>query len=72
VPRKTTPADHKVAAPIDDQSCDDAKTAALLDCSIKTLQRLDAKKAGPEFFMVGSRKRRTLRAIRKFVEDNAA
>jgi len=56
----------------DDRSCSDATTAALLDISIKTLQRLDAKKAGPRFFTVGSRKRRTLAAIRQFQKDNAA
>jgi hypothetical protein len=57
-----------VLAPGDDQSCDDARTAALLDISLKTLQRLDAKKAGPKFFRVGSRKRRTLGAIRAWVQ----
>jgi hypothetical protein len=60
------------SAPDDHQSCSDATTAALLDISIKTLQRLDAKKAGPRFFTVGSRKRRTLAAIRQFQKDNAA
>jgi hypothetical protein len=55
-------------APDDDQSCSDARTAELLDISVKTLQRLDARKAGPSFFLVGSRKRRTLRAIRMWVQ----
>ena len=60
------------SAPSDDQSCSDAKTAELLAISRKTLQRLDAKKAGPQFFMVGFRKRRTLGAIRQFQKNNAA
>jgi hypothetical protein len=60
------------AAPGDDQSCSDARTAELLDVSIKTLQRLDARKAGPRYFKVGARKRRTLGAIRQFQRDSAA
>jgi len=55
-----------------DLSCSDAKTAEILDISLKTLQRLDARGAGPKYFMVGCRKRRTLGAIRKFQEQNAA
>jgi len=59
-------------APDNDQACDDRRTADLLRISVKTLQRLDARKAGPAFFTVGSRKRRTLGSIRQFQKDNAA
>jgi hypothetical protein len=72
---KRTRADDELAAaltPDDVQSCSDAQTAELLAVSVKTLQRLDAKKAGPQFFRVGSRKRRTLSAIRQFQRGNAA
>jgi hypothetical protein len=58
--------------PNDHQSYDDAGTAELLRISIKTLQRLDRRKAGPQFFWVGSRKRRTLGAIRKFQRGEVA
>ena len=71
---KRIPSDASTAAlaPDNDQSCSDARTAELLDISVKTLQRLDARKAGPPFFMVGTRKRRTLGAIRQFQKDSAA
>jgi hypothetical protein len=48
------------------------ETAEAINCSTRTLSRLDAKNAGPKFFWVGHRKRRTEEAIRKFQEDNAA
>jgi len=49
---------------------DNRKTAEALGVSKKTLERLDAARRGPRYFMVRGRKRRTGDDIRRWVEGN--